>query len=238
VVHVHAIEVLARLVREDFDTHVAVPLGNRLKWIKVEYKKPGVDLARAVHEALAERSDADIVFLRNHGVVIGGSDIADIDSKLRLLVSLLESPVCETVPTRTAVKALKVNSGVEYQPIVDGSLHQLALNPALFERLGADWALYPDHVVFLGAQAHCYEDEKEFIESVVHNEVMPELAFIRGGGVLAQAGFSQAKQAQLRCYADVITRQPRDCALSSLSRSQIGELLNWDAERYRQQMAK
>jgi len=45
---------------------------------------------------------------------------------------------------------------------------------------------------------------------------------------------NEAKKAQLRCYAEILVRQPPGVALSILSLEQIDELLNWDAEKYRQ----
>jgi hypothetical protein len=49
---------------------------------------------------------------------------------------------------------------------------------------------------------------------------------------------SVAKQAQLKCYYDVIVRQSKLVTLKSLSPQQIAQLLDWDAERYRQHIAK
>jgi hypothetical protein len=50
--------------------------------------------------------------------------------------------------------------------------------------------------------------------------------------------FNQAKAVQLRCYYDVISRVAADANLDPLSQSAIDELLNWDAEKLRQQMAQ
>jgi rhamnose utilization protein RhaD (predicted bifunctional aldolase and dehydrogenase) len=67
---------------------------------------------------------------------------------------------------------------------------------------------------------------------------VPELVFICGLGVFALPSFGLAKQAQLRCYYDVLSRQKQHKLLNVLNAEQIAELLNWDAERYRMHLAK
>jgi len=64
------------------------------------------------------------------------------------------------------------------------------------------------------------------------------LIFLKGQSVFAKPGFSSAKQAQLKCDHDVLVRQPQHAHLKALDEQQIAELLNWDAEHYRQHMAK
>jgi hypothetical protein len=51
--------------------------------------------------------------------------------------------------------------------------------------------------------------------------------------VYARPGFNQAKHLQLRCYLDVMLRQGPQHQIAVLTQSDILELLDWDAERYR-----
>ena len=66
----------------------------------------------------------------------------------------------------------------------------------------------------------------------------PELIFIEHSGVFVSPNFSLAKALQLRCYYDVISRVAPDAYLETLDDLEIHELLNWDAEKLRQQMAR
>ena len=112
------------------------------------------------------------------------------------------------------------------------------LNPIFFKGLSQNWALYPDHVVFLGVAPHIYGTYAEILELSKSKEGLPELLFIEGEGVYCLPSFNLGKLAQLRCYKDVIARQIPDSHLTTLSGKQISELLNWDAEQYRIHMAK
>ncbi len=237
VVHLHAVEILARLVRDEFEASIQSRLGAAIKWVSVDYHKPGAALAEAVSLALRQRPDANVVFLKNHGVVMGGADVGEVDRILRTLTGILGTVPAVSCNILTPESPLIVNDDVRYLPIGDADVHQLATNADLFNRIASNWALYPDHVVFLGAQAHRYSTPEELRIELTDSEP-PELVFIEGVGVFTQPDFNAAKQAQLRCYYDVLIRQPESQAAKSLTNTQIADLLNWDAEKYRMKLAK
>lgn len=239
VVHLHAIEILAHLVRPDFELEFEKRLRDcGLKWTSVGYFKPGAALANAVFFALQSAPDADVVFLANHGVVIGGADITEVNRILKKLISTLADPSQVDINNQPPLSSIKLERGKEYFPVFDPEVHLLATDIDLFERLIRDWNLYPDHVVFLGARPVCFSNIEFLQEGHADIKSMPELIFIWGRGVFAQPSFGLAKQAQLRCYYDVLSRQKAHKQLNTLSSEQIAELLNWDAEQYRIHLAK
>lgn len=242
VVHLHAIEILAHLVRRGFESAVAARLDGSVRWASVPYVKPGAELARAVGAALQRNPGADVVFLQNHGVLLGGSDVAAVGALLNRLTDALESPVrgSPQANERACLNSSDERNGpgVDYVAIPDAAVQQLARDDVLFARLKSDWALYPDHVVFLGARARCYTDLDALRREISFGGAGPGLAFVRGDGVYAGPGFNAAKQAQLRCYYDVLSRQPQGCVLNPLEDHHIAALLNWDAEKYRMQLAR
>jgi rhamnose utilization protein RhaD (predicted bifunctional aldolase and dehydrogenase) len=238
VVHLHAVEVLAHLVRGDCENS----LGNLLKgmtgWVSVPYHKPGAALAQAVAGALKHSTGVNAVFLQNHGVVIGGADITAVEQMLLDLTARLATQANVGGVEAKDSSQVVIEDTLQYALIEDAGAQQLALVDSLFNLLDEKWVLYPDHVVFLGPKAICYEDMGSFINEIHHENESPELAFIRGSGVYARLGFSIAKQAQLRCYYDVLVRQPIMEELRPLSSEQVAELLDWDAEKYRMKMAE
>lgn len=237
VVHVHAVEVLAHLVRVGFRETLSHASAPGITWTCVRYLKPGAALAAGAAEALAESPGSNVVFLQNHGVVIGAGSIAEANATLLTLTEIFRTapraPVAAKLPT-----APISSKTLSWGPIGDPLLHQLAIDPVLFERLHDDWALYPDHVVFLGARAVMVSDEAELRSSLAGATPTAGVVFIRGKGVFTLPTFNTGKQAQIRCYYDVLARQNAGALLFSLSEDDICGLLNWDAERYRIQMAK
>ena len=97
-----------------------------------------------------------------------------------------------------------------------------------------NWAIFPDHVVFVGGRPCIYPNWDKFIQS---NE-KPLLIFIKGEGVFHLKSIKQNEIEQLNCYFDVICRQDFNKNLSVLTQKQISELINWDAEIYRQSLIK
>ena len=237
VAHLHAVDILSHLVRADFPHTVAASLaGSAISWIDVPYCKPGADLARAVAEGLVRAPGAGVVMLQNHGVVIGARDVSELQETLSRLTGLLRAPGPAVAPTPDiTISGLLAD---HYAPVPDVQIHQLALNGALFDRLEKDWALYPDHVVFLGAAPVCVRDEAEFLQAFPDAAQWPEILFLQARGVLAKRGLGLATLLQLRCYYDVLARQAETVPLHVLTPEQIAELLNWDAEKYRMSISK
>jgi len=232
VLHLHAVEVLAHLVRASWQADFAALLDRSVEWTAVPYKKPGADLAVAVSLALCDKVDAKVVFLQSHGVVIGGNNIDEIGATLSALTDALRTVPAEGILPRLPA-AFAINSGDWYLPVNDPAIHSLATDAALFARLASQWALYPDHVVFLGGDAHSYANVETFQNSLSSSKSLPELIFIQNVGVFIRPEFSIAKLLQLRCYYDVLVRQHQSHSINTLLPQQVGELLNWDAEQYR-----
>ena len=238
VLHLHAVEILAHLVRRGYEQTLTSLLDSKIRWENVAYFKPGAELARAVWDALSKTPDADVILLQNHGVVIGGADMSTIDTIIRKLIDtfrVASFPISQ-IPQPTLI--FNTVDGKSYVPVPDVCVQQLATSIVLFDRLETDWVLYPDHVVFLGPVARKYECVAELEREMITVAEMPELFFVRGVGVFMHTEFSMAKQVQLRCYYDVISRQDKYTVLNALNNSQIADLLNWDAEKYRMGIAK
>lgn len=236
VVHLHAVDVLAHLVHADFVAKFEQTLPASVSWVAVPYRKPGADLARAVSDAIAG-SGASVVFLQNHGVVIGADSPAIVTAVLDELVGVLRTQAAGGHAAAAPTAPIQAGGAV-YEPVPDAEVQRLATDPTLFARLPSQWALYPDHVVFLGAFPHLADTPAALETSVAQETELPELVFVRGIGVFARPGFSMAKQVQLRCYFDVLARQSETDQVQALGTTDIGELLNWDAERYRMSLSK
>lgn len=233
VVHLHAIEILSHLVRDDYQTSFQSLIDDSIHWTMVDYFKPGAGLASAISDALSQTPTADVIFLKSHGVVIGGDNVNEVnDLLMQLLSDLRINPVSNKI-SPVVPEPLILN---EYVPIGISKLHKLAL-PPLYNRLKTDWALFPDHVVFLGPKAYCY-DSIELLKKDIKIGNVSQLIFLKGKGVFTKPEFSMAKQVQLQCYYDILIRQLESTSLRRLREQQICELLSWDAELYRQNIGK
>jgi rhamnose utilization protein RhaD (predicted bifunctional aldolase and dehydrogenase) len=234
VVHIHAVEILAHLVQVNAKEKIKKLVGDTVKWIYVDYFKPGADLARAVSLQLTKRSNVDVVFLGNHGVVIGGEKVKDITFTLGKLISKLQtktSPsLVENAPSRREAEFLSRG----YIPCGDEGVSLLFNKGEQINRLRTEWALYPDHVVFLGAKPAILETKFKLLELDYIVSSKPPFIFSINDGVYESRHATSAQKCQLRCYSDVIARQGASDKLATLSDRQVSDLLDWDAEKFRQ----
>lgn len=233
VVHLHSIEILSQLVKNSCRENISHHLNGKFEYLLIDYYKPGDQLASAIHYALVKKPSANIIFLKNHGIVIAGDNIEDVRKLLRSLTALLQSPVVNMTDY-----PLPTSEMLDYIPVPDLEIHRLSIDPLFFEVVSKFWALYPDHVVFLGAKPYTFASWDEVKELSSLYNMLPELVFIKKGGVFVRKKFSKVKLAQLRCYYDVLIRQNNDFDLKTLTDDQVSELLNWEAENYRINLSK
>lgn len=233
VVHLHAIEALAHLVQIDAQQRIQDVVGDEFQWIFVDYYKPGVDLAREISIEVLNKPDVDVVFMGSHGLVIGADGVGEVAKLLRRLTSKLKVAVQRKTPQKIldSRQADLLTRG--YVPCGDREVSLLATNGELLDRVRYEWALYPDHVVFLGSDAAILEGDFATYELDKLALKAPSHIVVSHDDVYESPSATQAQRAQLRCYFDVLARQSSSVKLRVLNKQQVSELLDWDAEKYR-----
>ncbi|MFK7835488.1 MAG: class II aldolase/adducin family protein [Sulfitobacter sp.] len=213
VAHTHSIATLTHAISPEGRKVAAEKLAD-LPAIFVPYAKPGLPLTR---EILARATaETRVVILQNHGLICCGDTVADT------------AEIMEEVETRLALP--------------ERSLPSLADGPprAGFERLTESWmafetracalalggSYYPDHVVFLGPA----------LPQQDHQGTPPAL-LVPNEGVYLREGATSSQRAMVRCLSDCLSRLPEDWTIEAIGTQAEAELLNWDAEKYRQALA-
>lgn len=235
VLHSHCIHTIAHAVRQDARDLLAAKLED-FDWAYVDYTKPGANLARDVRAALSPTTN--VVVLGNHGLIVAG-DSADAVQALQHRVhnALSRHPGATATPDLNRLRAL--SDGSDYDPPGDTALHQLALDPNRMVQVTGG-SLYPDHVIFCGMAVTALQqgDSVEDVERRVTDSGAPPPAWIivPGAGVILRKDASMPAKVMMRCLADVMARVPPEAPLTYLTTDQNLELLNWDAEKYRQSL--
>ena len=238
VVHLHAIEPLSVLVRKNCEEELnAIMTKYNFDWLLIDYVKPGKLLAEEIYSGLLRKPEADLLFLKNHGIVVAANSAEDLDKKLEEVNKLFKSSNL----WQSSDNSLQINDNSNdlrgYKLVEDLSIQSLVWDEKLFSYLKNFWILYPDHLVFLGPKAFVYES----LEALEHNkliEEMPELIFVKNNGVYAKDTFNYTKFIQLRCYYQVLIRQRNESEIKPLTDHEIQDLLGWDAEKYRIELAE
>jgi rhamnose utilization protein RhaD (predicted bifunctional aldolase and dehydrogenase) len=236
VLHVHSVNTIAWSVRTDTRTRLAAHLEG-LAWHWLDYHHPGLPLARAVAESLSRRS-ADVLILGNHGLVVG-AETCEAAEALVMEVERRLALAPRSAALADGAALAQLCDGTAYHPAPDRLSHQLATDRHNL-RLVTSGSLYPDHVIFLGPALPTLGRGETLIAKAAHAALSGRPALVAilvpGKGAVIRNDANAAAHAMLSCLVLVASRLPLRAQVKYLPAQAEQALLNWDAERYRQQM--
>jgi rhamnose utilization protein RhaD (predicted bifunctional aldolase and dehydrogenase) len=238
VVHVHSVDAIAAAVRADGMAMLEEKLAG-LRWAFVPYRRPGVPLTRAMVEASPD-GGADVLVLANHGLVVGADDAASAQALLAEVVARL-AIAPRLAPSADPEAVATIVGGHGFRLPTDTLAHAIATDPASLA-IAESGVLYPDHVVFLGGAPLAIDRDESLGAALERWQAAgyprPKWVIIRGLGIAVADDIARGGDEMARCLAEVAARIPADCGLSFLQAEDIAALTDWDAEKYRQQLAK
>ncbi|MDX8478401.1 class II aldolase/adducin family protein [Mesorhizobium sp. VK24D] len=231
VLHVHCVDTISLAVQADCESEVARRLEG-IAWAYVPYRRPGLPLAQGIAERL--RPGIDVLILGNHGLVVAAETVAEAEHLLHRVRSLLARPArAAAEPDAAALTALAGDSG--YRLPAEVEAHAVALDAAS-RRMAEAGSLYPDHVIFLGQGSVVARPGEQVDDVTARLGVSPAAILFPGAGVLMRGDASSGADAMQRCLADVTARIDISARLNYLTAAENDELINWDAEQYRQKL--
>jgi rhamnose utilization protein RhaD (predicted bifunctional aldolase and dehydrogenase) len=217
VLHVHCVNTIAWAIHADAENLLTQKLKG-VSWAFIPYARPGLMLSKTIRQRL--EPGCNVLVLGNHGLVVAAETVAKAERLLNEIVTKLQRPARTTDdPDLGALAAIA--RGSDYISATMLETHAAALDPAALSP-GGEKVFYPDHVVFLGPKISTE------ISSGGPAVVVP------GKGVLIHKNAKAAVEPMVRCLADVMRRVEPNAKLAALSDIDIDQLLNWDAEKYRQ----
>lgn len=214
VAHTHSIATLAHGISPEGRAVAADKLSG-LDVAFVPYAKPGLPLTRMILSKITPQTR--VVVLENHGLICCGETVEEV------------AELMDDVERRLLMPVLRGRDRVPNEPAPDG-----------FEWANESWiakdrtacaqalsgTYYPDHVVFLGPALPRADHDGS-----------PPVVVVEGTGVAIRKGATPSQRAMLRCLSDVLTRLPDGWTAEPIGAQAEAELLNWDAEKYRQALA-
>lgn len=235
VIHVHSVNTIAHAIRNDAQTVLAEKLSG-LDWRWVPYARPGRRLG-----ALIEQNTGSAVFvLANHGLIVqadsveaGAALLADVERRLSL------TPRPAPAPDLPELTTLAVATGMSCPE--DPLVHAAALDPVALEHCQRG-ALYPDHVVYLGASPLPVASPSDAADWIGRQRQqtgqLPDFLVVRGRGILIGPTANRCVAPMLDCFGMVLARLDDPPAVRFLSLDDEAALLGWDQEIHRMRMAR
>jgi rhamnose utilization protein RhaD (predicted bifunctional aldolase and dehydrogenase) len=234
VVHIHDVATTAFAVRADAEEALAQRLGNTdgIDWLFISYVKPGIPLSRAIKERM--RPGTNVIVLGNHGLVVMADTVAEAGDIADRVTAALEAAPRPSPPGD--ISALEALRWPGYRPATHADAHATAMDKARLA-IARRGTLYPDHVVFLGPGiVEMGRDGRENATRCA--EMPPMMLVVPDAGVLIHETALRGADELARALADVTGRIDPEAPINVLTGEQEQELISWDAELYRQKIAR
>lgn len=220
VVHVHAIGAISRAIDSSF-TPSQLPFSD-VHFAQIGYHKPGIALARAileVAETTKTSTESLVVLLGNHGI-IAAADSAELPLRL---ISELENEWSNIYLDSPAP------SSTRYE------WRQLYVAGTLTDRMRevlSGGVLTPDEAVFLGRKPFVVNDNLEQLDASILAACMSD------GSVWVRASASDDAVEITQSFVNIAMNVRDGAEISYLTNREVDDLLDWDAEKWRQQQSK
>jgi rhamnose utilization protein RhaD (predicted bifunctional aldolase and dehydrogenase) len=212
VAHTHSVATLVHAIcAEGRDAARAKLTG--LPAVLVPYAKPGLPLTAEIRARAGP--ETQVVILENHGLIACGATVEAV------------AELIETVEARLALPTAAASGAVPDGPPPEGHVWAEEGWIARHSRaaaLATGGSYYPDHVVFLGPALPTAPSEAP-------------ARLIAGRGIALREDATPSQRAMLRCLADVLARLPPGWTPEPIGPRAEADLLDWDAEKYRQALA-
>ena len=232
--HVHCLNSISWLVRKNFESEFK-KIFQSLDYKIVKYTKPGVTLTLEIQKLINEGSPS-ILFLKNHGLVVGSNNIDQAMEKIILVSNKLDQT---TVKSKNNLqinnKLLEIISlNTPYRITKYKEANKLAFNNKHIE-IALKGCLYPDQVVFLGKYIYAVNNHNELqllLKRFKNNKFLPTI-IVPKGGILVPRNITEEAEEMIQALQIIISKIPENEEINFLNDEQMNELLNWDAESYR-----
>ena len=239
--HTHDININALAVQKNSQQIFEKALSG-LNWKFVPYVKPGIELSR---QLLAIKSHTDNIFiLENHGLVICAHNLHEIkkliaEVRLRLKIKINKPLIIDQEHLIHSKINLK-NSG--YSFCNDKFINNLAFYQPWIEKLSKGVVL-PDFLIFLGPKFVVLNHNDNYLLDKLKKLSDVPLPFnscviLANNGVLIRNDALKGTIEIAQSVYELMCRIPDTADLKYLNEKQTGELINWEAEHYRQKLNK
>jgi rhamnose utilization protein RhaD (predicted bifunctional aldolase and dehydrogenase) len=234
VIHLHPVKVLSVLIQNNWQSLIQEKFKNTLiSFNLVGYHKPGKDLAEAIDIANNQIPNANLFFLKNHGIIVVENDFESFKNLLSKTLNLFsdEGPTNQD----NYLSELEISDIPNYLNFKHPAISKLISEDIFQKTLEQNWRLYPDHLVFMGIRP-IFISKFNLADS--EKKDSPVIFFEVSKGCYIHENHTKAQLAQLKCYFDVLLSVNDYSSIDSLTESDSLELLNWDAEKYRLSLQK
>ena len=230
VLHVHSTSTIANAISSNAVENLKKQIGNNFAFIP--YSRPGFPLTMMMKNLI--NPQIQIVILENHGLIVAGNELQETYKLLLETHNKLDRVIHDNYTVSNEDKAVEID---QYQHKNDKKYDFFKItDDKIFSSFSKSF--YPDHVIFLGPGVPTFDHKKDaltFLDKInAKNLTPPPYIILKGVGLFEHNSAIPAVKEMLDCFLEVLLRTNFEENLKFLNENQENELLNWDAEIYRQ----
>ncbi len=234
VFHVHCINTISWLVQKNFEK-IFIDLFSDQNYLVIKYVKPGINLTREIKKQMNLKKVPEILFLSNHGLVIGANTLEKVLYTTYLISDRLNSKINKQFKG-DLLKLKKICKNTPYKPSMFNKAHNIAFDSRSIE-IAVSGSMYPDHVVFLGTRTITAESNNEILNIVKTNSTMKlPLIIVPKCGIIVPKETSIEAEEMVLALSLIIEKIPKGRLINYLTKKEEAELINWKEELYRMQL--
>ena len=230
VLHVHSTSIIANAISFNSTTNLKKNLGDNFAFIP--YIRPGFPLTMSMKKIITPGTQ--IIILENHGLIVAGNDLEEtydllLNTHKKLDVIINKNLSFQKEPNFFDIHQYHLKNDEKYNLFK-------TTDKKVFSTFSKSF--YPDHVIFLGPGIPSFEtsqDALNFLNKLNDKNLnLPPYIILKKFGLYEHNSAIPAAKEMIDCFLEVLLRIDFDEELKPLNESQENELLNWDAEIYRQ----
>lgn len=211
----------------------------------VDYATPGIKLAKTYYKAMKQQGVSDVVFLKNHGLIVS-ADSAEAALRLQYdtVTRVMEYLHMDTAGFGDQIRIYNAVYGADPSLSVCRITAPDVVKAACISGGQWDYRYSPDCIVYCGNKflvLNGGDDIEEKLRRHIEQYGMPKI-IVSGDNVYAAAP-NAAKSAEIGVVLDFTAKlylksrtEGFDCDM--LSDSECSFLLNWDSEKYRSALGR
>ncbi len=231
VFHLHCLNTISLVVQKNFKEELNKKFKN-LNFSVIDYAMPGEPLTKTILDNF-ERFSPDVLFLSNHGLVVGSNNLHDALMKIDYISKVINKNESKKINFKSN-QLIKYSSNSLYRPIKSNEANIIAYSNE-FIKFATSGVLFPDQALFLGPKIFVVKNKNDFKEMQIKfnlNKPLPIL-IVPNQGILVPRNISNESEELVLALSIIISKLPKKAKLNYLNKYQVNEIVNSSAEKYR-----
>lgn len=217
------------------------------KALFIEYDTPGIKLAKKYFSAISElkkNGTIDIVFLKNHGLIVSGKSEVEVYEKVNQVIRRIEDYlVIDMAKYHEVTKIYTVLKKIyndDFNDIVYLSNNVDVINLIKnLDEIGSNICFCPDCIVYCGKKILILDEEfkLEDIKNFIIEFGKPIIIVYKDNVYICAANIYKARDIEsVLSFGLKVLDANKNYQIDFLDNQEQNFLLNWDAEKYRREL--